>query len=479
MKASIKKNYIYNVLYQLLTILTPLITTPYVSRILGAGGIGQYELTQATVQYFILAGTIGLNMYGQREIAYVQDSKKQRSIIFWELTVLRAVTMAISILCYMAFIPFSGKYRILYWIQLLDLIANLIDIAWFFQGLEEFRLTVMRNVIVRLAGVICVFLFIRKADDVPLYVLAHSLPLLLASVSMWGYLKRYVEKPRWEELKQIRRHLKPALALFIPQVAAQIYLVLDKTMIGLITHSDAEVGYYGNAQKIIKLLLAVVTSLCTVMLPRMSFAYAQKEFDKMKEYMWQSFSFAYFLAVPMMFGIIGVAENFVPVFFGEGFDKVAPLMQMMSPIIIWIAFSNIIGYQYLLPTRRQTQYTISITVGAVVNFVLNLILISLFESIGAVIATAFAEFAVMAVQLYVVRKEFSLAALVRGAWKFVLSGGVMLFFVLVIGRQFHGIKGLVIQVCVGIGSYVIMLLALREQTVFQVLRSVEKKVCKR
>lgn len=474
MAKSIKKNYIYNVLYQLLTILTPLITTPYVSRILGADGVGQYDLTQATVQYFILAGTIGLNMYGQREIAYVQENRAKRSEVFWELTLLRLITMSVSIALYVLFIPFSGKYKILYCIQFMDLIATVVDAAWFFQGLEEFKLTVIRNVIIRLAGVCCIFLLVKEKSDVPLYVLAHSLPLLLANLSLWGYLKKYIDKPRWSKLN-IKRHLQPAFALFIPQIAAQVYLVLDKTMIGVITHLDEEVGYYGNAQKIIKLLLAIVTSLCTVMLPRMSFAYAQKEFGKMRQYMKDSFSFAYILAIPMMFGIIGVSNNFVPVFFGEGFDKVVILMQVLSVIIVWIAFSNIIGYQYLLPMQRQTQYTISITAGAVTNFILNLLLIPNLQSLGASIATVVAEFAVTAVQLYFVRKEFSILELFKNSIKFLLAGGVMMILVMLVGEIRGGIMGLAIQVAVGVISYGAMLLLLREETLYQILKKVRER----
>lgn len=467
-KKSITQNYIYNVLYQLLTILTPLITTPYVSRILGSSGVGQYELTQANVQYFILAGTIGLNMYGQREVAYVQNSKEKRSEVFWELTILRVATMAVSMAVYACFIPFTGVYRLLYLIQFLDLLANMWDVAWFFQGMEEFRLTVLRNVIIRLAGIACIFLFVKKSGDVWLYVMAHSLPLLIASLSLWTYLRKYIIWPGKEKIR-IKRHIKPALALFIPQIAAQIYLVMDKTMIGAITGSDSEVAYYAQAQKIVKMLLTVVTSLCTVMLPRMSFAFAQKEYKKIQEYMQESFAFAYILAVPMVFGIIGVSDNFVPVFFGEGYDKVKILMPLLSPIIIWIAFSNIIGYQYLLPSQKQTQYTISITAGAVTNFILNSCLISRFQSIGASVATVIAELVVTGVQLYFVRNEFTCGTLLKNSIKFLISGITMMAVVLAIGRYIHGVKGIAVQVAVGTVVYAVGLLVLREKTIWKII----------
>lgn len=473
-KKSITKNYIYNVLYQLLTILTPLITTPYVSRILGADGIGQYELTQATVQYFILIGTIGLNMYGQREIAYVQDDVQKRSNLFWELTLLRIATMSVSIAVYFAFVPFSGKYKWLYYIQFLDLLANLIDVAWFFQGLEEFRLTVVRNVIIRIVGILCIFLWVRKESDVPLFTLAHSLPLLLANLSLWSYLKKYIKKPVRETIV-VWRHLRPALLLFVPQIAAQVYLVLDKTMIHLLTNLESEVGLYSNAQKIIRLLLTIVTSLCTVMLPRMSFAYAQKEFDKMREYMHNSFSFAYFVAIPMMFGIMGVAKNFVPVFFGEGWDGVVLLMQVLSFIIVWIAFSNIVGFQFLLPTQKQTQYTISITAGAVTNFVLNLCLIPKFQSLGAAIATVIAELMVTVVQFYFIREEFSIGQILKGSVKFLLAGFGMFCVVSLVGMKLHGVVGLAIQVLAGVISYVVFLIVLQEQTLREVVQKVRKR----
>ena len=252
-KKSITKNYLYNLVYQILIIVTPLLTTPYVSRILGASGIGQYDSTQAVVQYFILFGTLGLHMYGQQEVAYVQQEKEKRSKVFYEILFLKCLTMAISLLAYLIFINFTNGHKLLYLIQIVDLISALFDISWFFYGIEEFKTIVVRNIIVRIMGVAGVFLFIKTPQDVPYYVLAHSIPVLLGNLSVWNYIKKEIS---WISVRclNIKKHMRPALLLFLPQIATQIYVVLDKTMIMLLTSSDTEVGYYGQAQRLIKLI---------------------------------------------------------------------------------------------------------------------------------------------------------------------------------------------------------------------------------
>lgn len=341
MKKSVAKNYIYNLMYQILIIILPLITTPYLSRVLGAENIGIYSYTLSITTYFILFGSLGVSMYGQREIAYVQEDVKKRSKAFIEILLMRFITLGVSLLLFYSCFCINGQYNVYYKILLLEIIANSLDISWFFQGLEEFKKTVIRNTIVKIISIICIFSFVKTINDLNKYFIIYVISTLLGNFSLWLYLPKYIEKIKFKELNIIR-HVKPTIALFIPQIATQLYTVLDKTMIGTIVLDKSEVGYYEQSQKMIKLLLTIATSLGTVMVPRMASTYASGDGKKLKEYMMNSFSFIMFLAFPLMFGITSVANRFVPIFYGQGYEKVVYLISIISPIIVAIGLSNVI-----------------------------------------------------------------------------------------------------------------------------------------
>ena len=273
MKKSIAKNYIYNLIYQMLTIVLPLITTPYLSRVLGAESIGIYGYTISIVTYFILFGTLGVSMYGQREIAYKADDKKARSKTFWEIISIRTISLSISIILFYLIYGRTGEYALYYRILIIQLVANLFDISWLFQGIEEFDKTVIRNLIVKLLSLVLIFVVIKTPDDLWKYFLIYVSAELIGNVTLWLYLPKYLEKVNIKEL-EIKKHIKPTISLFVPQIAIQIYTVLDKTMIGKLTGDMVEVGYYEQAQKVVKATLIVTTALQTVMNSRIANAYA-------------------------------------------------------------------------------------------------------------------------------------------------------------------------------------------------------------
>ena len=276
MKKSITKNYIYNLIYQILILILPLITTPYVSRVLGAENIGIYSYTISIATYFILFGSLGIAMYGQREIAYLQDQKEKYSKLFWEIVVLRFFTMSISsIIFYISFVK-NGEYHMYYKILLLELLANCFDISWFFQGLEEFKKTVLRNIVVKIISIICIFVFVKSYNDLFIYFWIYVLSNLIGNISLWAYLPKYIDKIEISKI-DIMKHIRPTISLFIPQIAIQIYTVLDKVMIGTIILDKSEVGFYEQSQKIVKMLLTIVTSLGIVMIPRMANTFKKRK----------------------------------------------------------------------------------------------------------------------------------------------------------------------------------------------------------
>ena len=473
---SISKNYLYNLFYQILVIVMPLITTPYLSRVLGAEAIGIYSYTLSIATYFILFGTLGISLYGQREIAYVQEDDKKRSITFWEILFLKIITMTISIFIFWVTYGMHGQYKIYYRILVIELISQCIDISWFFQGIEEFKKTVIRNSIVKLIFAICIFMFVKSPNDLIKYIVIIAGAKVFGNMS-WGiYIPKYRQKVASKNL-HVFKHLKPTILLFIPQIAVQIYTVLDRTMLGIIIEDKSEVGFYEQAQKVVKLLLTLITSLGTVMVPRMASTFAKGDKEQLKKYMYSSFSFVFFLAFPIMAGLILISGEFVPIFFGQGYEKVAVLINVIVPITLFIGLSNIIGTQYLLPTKRQTEFSISVIVGAIVNFILNIIVIKKYASIGASITTVIAEFLVTAVQFYFVRKEIDIKTVLRLSKNNIIATVIMFGIVYITTKvlTLHGIYSIIIQITEGCIIYGIILILLKDSFVNDVLNKVNEK----
>ena len=473
-KKSVAKNYIYNLAYQILILIVPLFTTPYLSRVLGAEAIGIYSYTLSIVTYFVLFGSLGVAMYGQREIAYLQDNKHDRSKTFFEILIMRFITLGISLFMFYLGFCIRGDYSMYYKILILEILANSLDISWYFQGLEEFKRTVIRNTIVKLISVFCIFTLVKDVRDLNKYFFIYVLSNLIGNLSLWIYLPRFTEKVSFKELK-VFRHFKPTIALFIPQVAVQIYTVLDKTMIGTIVLDKSEVGFYEQAQKIVKLLLAIATSLGTVMVPRMANTFANGDNNKLQEYMNKSFNFVLLLAFPLIFGIISISNKFVPIFYGDGYDKVVYLIINISPIILMIGLSNVIGTQYLLPTKQQKKFTISVVIGAIVNFVLNMIFIRWWQSIGASIATVLAEFTVTGVQFYLVRKEIKLRDVIKMAKNYLIASIIMLIVSFLIGAFIsNNLVSITCQVIGGCIVYITLLIIMKDDMAYQGVNMIKK-----
>ena len=476
MDKKVIKNYLYNLGYQVLIIILPLITTPYVSRVLGAKGIGTYGYTNSITQYFILFGCIGLNLYGQREIAYYQNNVDKRSKVFFELLILRIITVSISICLYYFTFCQNKTYGFIFSIQIIDVIASMFDISWLYQGMEDFKKIVIRNTLVKICGLIIIFAFVKSPSDLPIYVLSYSVTLLLGNLSMWMYLPKFVKRVSLNQL-DIRKHIRPTIVLFLPQIATSIYTMLDKTMIGALTGNTSEVGYYEQSQKIIKMSMTLATSLGTVMLPRVANMYKEGKMNEVKESMYTSFQFISFLVFPLCFGLVGIAKGFVPWFFGNGYDKVVLNMMIIAPIIFIIGYSNVIGTQFLLPTGRQKYYTISVCTGTVVNLVFNLLLIPHLLSYGAALATVIAEMSVTLVQIYVTRNIFSYKYIFKIIYKYIIAALIMFLGISMLSNILSiSILNTFIEIFLGCIIYFLILIILKDKTVGSFLYKVIKKV---
>ena len=289
-KKSVVRNYMYNLIYQILILILPLVTTPYLSRVLGPEGVGIYGYTYSIVTYFVLFGSLGIALYGQREIAYVQDDPTKRKKVFLELISFRFITLAISVIIYCLAFVRGEKYHIYYLILLLELLASGFDISWFFQGIEDFKKTVLRNVLVRIISVSLVFILVKTSGDLWKFVLIYSLGDFLGNLLLWFYLPKYLKGEKVGKLN-LKMHFVPLLMLFIPQVTTKIYNLLDTTMLGAIISNKNETGFYDQSQKVIRLLITIVTSLGVVMIPRVANIYANGDKKQINKYIKNSFTF--------------------------------------------------------------------------------------------------------------------------------------------------------------------------------------------
>lgn len=427
-KNSITKNYVYNLVYQILIILLPLITTPYISRVLGAESIGIYSYTFSIISYFIIFANLGVSSYGQREIAYVQNDENKRSKIFWEITILKYVSTTISFIIFYFTYANHSEYSFYFKLLTIYLISAAFDIVWFFQGLEEFKKTVLRNIFVRLSCLILIFILVKDSKDLWKYICIYAISEFLGNLSLWIYLPKYLKRVKIRELNIIQ-HLKPTLELFIPQISLQIYAVIDKTMLGTMIVDKSEVGYYEQTQKIVSLLITIVTSLGTVIVPRIANNFINNNKRSITQYLSKSLKFTFMLSIPMILGIIIVADEFVPIFFGNGYQKVGMLIKILSAIILFTGITNVFGVQYLIPTKKQKQYTIAIIVGTVINCVLNYILIPYLGAIGACISSIICQIAIIFIQVIYVNKNLDLRKMFAGTINYFIAGIIMLIVI--------------------------------------------------
>ncbi|QLY79140.1 flippase [Clostridium intestinale] len=461
MGKSVGKNYFYNLIYQITVILIPLITIPYISEVLGPSGIGISSFTNSVTQYFILIGTLGINIYGSRIIAIVREDTEKCKVIFWEILILQLVTCLASFIIYIVIFGFNNIYSFYYLIQSIYILAASIDITWYFVGIEDFKKASIRSTIVKLLSVVCMFVFVKTFDDLWKYILINSFFMFVGQIIIWFYIDKSFMKLKYLKNINIFKHLKPSLHLFIPQIAIQVYMVLDKTMIGVLTN-ESEVGFYDNSQKIIRLSLAIVTSLGTVMLPKIANLHSNGDTEKIEAYLKNAFRFMTLIAVPIVFGLIGISDNFVPWFFKEKFLKVIPLMKLSSMMVIIIAWGNVFGTQYILATGKMKEYTKSVIIGAVVNFTLNIILIPKLLSLGAVIATLCAETIITLIQLYY-SKEIVKSSWFLCGWRYLVSSILMFIEVYFLGKVLTGEIGTLIQITLGALTYFIILVIMKDE----------------
>jgi len=464
METKIIKNYIYNLSYQILMVLSPLITTPYISRVLHADGVGIYSYTFTIATAFALFAALGVNTYGQREIAYCGDNIELRSKTFWELFVARVIMTSVIGICYIIFSFSYSKYKTYLLAQSFIVFATMIDISWLYQGIEEFKLIAVRNIIIKLITVSLIFAFVKEPNDIVLYILVNSISSFGSSFLFFIDIRKHIQKIPFTEL-EFQKHIKGTIEFFIPLIATQIYSQLDKIMLGAITNDEFQNGYYEQSRKIINILIMVTTSINGVMYPRISKLFANNEHSEICIFYQRSIKMIWLLLCPMMVGIVLVSDNFVSWFFGEGFYQVSILMKLSAPLLLFMTLGNFVGMQYLSPTGKQNKMTLIYLASAIINVILNSILIYRLQSVGAIIASMIAEAFSCVVQLFIIKKSRYNFNILDGIWKYIISSLVMgiSIYLLQMYSSITGFLQTIIEVLVAIFIYTIGIIVTRDQ----------------
>ena len=453
------KNYLYNLSYQILTIILPIITVPYVTRIFTSEALGNYIFYNSIVSYFSLFAMLGIGVYGTKQIAAASDV----SSTFWNIYAIQLIASILAIAVYLivAFsIPqMSGVIPL---IVEITLFANMMDISWLFSGKEDFKKITIRNIVVRLIGVISIFTFVKSSDDLYLYVFLIVIFDFLGQFVMWVPAKKFIKRPSFNA-KVIKKNLHPIVLLFLPQVAISLYVVLDRTLLGLLG-SYSDVGIYEQGQKLISILLKVVSSLGVVMLPRVANLLSERRDKEAQNMVKFSFILYNLIIFPMIFGLIAVNEVFVKLFLGQNFQDVKYVLYVIVFNIMFVGWTNILGYQVLVVRNKNKEFMLSTTIPAFVSVAVNIAVIPFFGYIGASITSVVVEILVFAIQWYYSRNIINKNLLFNKDLAKIICSSLVMFGAVMLCKMalgLDGIIGLIIYLAVGGISYLGMIFLLK------------------
>ena len=475
-----RKNAIFMAIYEIAIYLVPFITTPYIARVLGTYGTGVYSYTYSIASYFVILIQLGVSLYGRREIASCLN-KEERSKTFWSIWFIETAMFLISSVLYVGFILFyNTDMKIALAIQYILLLGAWLDISWLFFGVENFIVAVSRNVVVKLLSLIAVFVFVKKETDVNIYVFIMAFSSLLGVIVMWVSCRRYLSFCRIGKA-EIRKHIRPLFKLFIPVLSVQLYALTDKVFLGALATVD-DVGVYDNAYRISRMPVALITTLGTVMLPRVTKMIAEGKESEIRTYFNKSLSLTVFIGVGCAFGLIGLAPTLVPLYLGNNFLDAIPLLQILSIILIAIAWGNTFRNQFILPKKMDNLYLKSVVLAALLNIVMNILLIPLFGAVGAAIASVLAEFIICFYQSIKIKEYFDYRKLLIVNSKYLFSGILMLFVVVLLSKFLAGlgIVGLLIEITAGAGIYLavscLLEAVVKQKVVFAELQKVYYRI---
>jgi len=476
MEKNLVKNYIYNILFQLIKIVAPLLVVPCTMGNLGASVLGISDFANNIASWFTLFGILGINIYGQREIAKVRDNREECSRVFFEILFTQIFNMTIILILYTLYVIFFVKNnQYISYLYCIAIFSCSLDVTWFYFGIENFKIVSIRNIVIKLLGVGLILLIIKEPGDLWKFVLINTCNDVFGHLITYSELPRHITRVKFSFKESYLKHLKATFILFIPTIAINVYTLLDQTMLGILIEDKSAVSLYKTAQNFVKMFLYFITSIGSVMMPRIANVYHNNNnLEEVNRYLNVTLRLSIILSVPMMIAMLCVSPFFIPWYLPTQLS-ITRLIQVCCPIIVFISLSNVFGIQYLVPTGHNKEYTISVISGAVVNFIFNLLLIPRFGAVGASIGSVIAEMSVTLVQYFSVRQElhFDLSSTTIKSFISAIIMGVSVYF---LGTLLNAsMLTNIIQAICGVIVYLLVMIVLKEETIHNILSSLLRR----
>ena len=456
MNHKIVKNYIFTLMYQLLVLLVPLITAPYLARTLGPEGTGAYGYVYSMTSIINTLVLLGVYNYGNRQIAYVRDDCKKMSEVFWQIMSIRLMLAIFGTIIYFGVVFFVKKYVVLFVLYYTFLLANFIDPTWLYVGVEDMKWEVIKNAITKVLAVLGIFIFVKNTDDLPAYVFIQGFSVLLSNILSYSQLKRYISRFKLD-FSRIKEDLVGSVMLFLPSIAATIYTQCDKVMIELITGNSSQVAFYDYSEKIVTIPLTFITALSTVMMPRIANEFKKGNNAKIQNLLISAARFSMFIAIPMTVGLMSVASKLVPWYLGESFAPTISAIVLISPIVISNTLTGISGGQYFTATNQMKVLILSQFFAAVANVLINAILIPVYGFYGAAVATLITSFSCAIIQYVYLFRQVRLPGVLRSALKYAVFSLIMYIAIYLVTHQMNASpKTNILQIIIGAVVYLLL-----------------------
>lgn len=425
---SLVKNMGWQTIYQIIATCMPLITAPYLSRILGAEKIGVFSYTYSLALFFRMFGLLGNENYGTREIAKVRNNVSERTKLFKEILFVQTIATILSLIAYFLYCLLFEANDAINYIQSIWIIDCFFNISWFYSGIEDFKYKSLRGIAIKVFQLVTIIAFVKNVDHVGRYAFIMAFSAVLSNLILWFGIGKKINVKTRIYVRDVKKHVKPILLLFIPVAAASVFQLMDKLMLGKMSTS-VQSGYYYNSDHLVNIPILVITGLCTVMLSRMS--YVGKD-EKKFSFLFDTYSeIIMIVAIAMASGIGAIAREFVPFFFGSEFSPCVELVYIFVSIMIIKSLSNILMSMYLIPKGKDKTYVLAVVIGAVFNAVFNTLFIAFLRmgALGATLGTLIAELTVMTVELILIRSEVKTWTIISKVLPYMVIGGTMFIIV--------------------------------------------------
>ena len=478
MAQSVKVNYILNLINTGTQMLFPLITFPYVCRVIEADGIGQINFFQSIISYISLFTCLGIPMYAIREIARDRSDVVKMNRTAMEILLLHSMLTLVgyaivAILCLT--VPQIQVNIPLFLILSLTIFFTAIGCEWFYQGIEDFKYITIRGLIIKTVSVVLLFIFVKSKTDLLYYGCYTVFGVLGGNIFNFFRLRKYIHRENiiFSEL-HIKRHIKPVLKVFSFSVVTSIYLQLNTVLLGFLKNALA-VGYFAAATKVMQMLLTMSACLGSVMMPRASHLIAENKEDEFSRLIQKSYDFTLAIALPMTIGLIFCAPSLITALCGVKFEHSILPSQIIAPIILMVAISNVFGIQVLFPKGKINIVTLSCGIGAVADLILNLCLIPFFSYIGTSIAYLGAEVATTVSMYFIGRKYIPIIYFKKSHLTYALGCIVMAFALYGLSLlQLPTLTILLLQGCCGVLAYFIILCICKDEMLVQILSKIKR-----